>query len=141
MEIGIPLTPKNVKQIDPEFKDDTIIVDFFPILEIVSLKIGDKTVSDSEYVLAEDEGIIYLEKVMEGLLYMEYSYGLSEDQYMGLLDMMVEYEKDTNPYANATSIRENNVSVSYDSSTTEGAIIQSLIDTLRNRYNCTVRMI
>lgn len=141
VEIGMPLDPKSVKQIDLEFKDDMILTNFFPIDEINTLKIGDICVPCSDYIVSESEGIIYLKEEMAGRLYLEYKYALPETEYSGLLNMMMEYETDTNPYTDATSIKEENVTVSYDSSTTKGALIQSLITDLRNRYNCTVRMI
>lgn len=140
VEIGMPLDPRSAKQIDTEFKDNVILTNFFPISEINTLKIDNECVPCSKYTVSEDEGIIYLNEVMAGTLYLEYTYALPEEEYIGLLNMMMEYETDTNPYTNATSVREENVSVSYDSSTTKGALIQSLITDLRTRYNCLVRM-
>lgn len=140
VEIGMPLQPKSVKQIDPNFNDNIILTSFYPIKEINTLKINDNRLSCSDYIVSEAEGIIYLNEAMSGTLCLEYKYALPENEYEGLLEMMMENEMDTNPYSNATSIKEENITVSYDSNSTKGAVIESLIADLRNRYNCTVRM-
>ena len=141
LELGLPLTPKPMKQVDKDFNDTTIIVENFPITKITSLKIGGTSLTEDDYILLESEGIIYLNNNHNGLLYMEYCYGLDESEYGALLDLMVDYETDTSWTKNASSISEKNVSVSYDTSQGKGARIQSMIQDLRNKYSCVVDMI
>lgn len=141
LELGLPLTPKLMKQVDRDFDDSTIIVENFPVQEIKSLKIGNDTLTADDYILVESEGIIYLNDNHNGLLYLEYCYGLDESEYGPLLDLMVDYENDTSWTKDASSITEKNVSVSYDTSQGKGARIQSMIQDLRNKYSCVVDMI
>ena len=89
----------------------------------------------------EKEGCIYLKETQKGFLYLEYCYGLPESEYKPLLDLMVEYESDTSWNKDASSIKENNVTVNYDTSVGKGAHIQAMIADLRNRYHCYVEMI
>ena len=141
LELGLPLTPKQVKKIERNFRDDVIIVENFPIQGICTLKIGECTLTEDDYLLNESEGIIYLTKVYHGLLYLEYTYGLDESEYNPILDLMIEHENDTSWTKNASSISEKNVTVSYDTSQGTGARIQSMIQDLRNKYSCYVEMI
>lgn len=141
LELGLPLTPKSVKKIERNYNDDLIIVENFPIQEICVLKIGGNTLTSEDYCLNESEGIIYLNKRHNGLLYLQYTYGLDESEYSPILDLMIEHENDTSWTKNASSISEKNVTVSYDTSQGTGARIQSMIQDLRNKYSCYVEMI
>lgn len=141
LELGLPLTPKAVKQVDTQFDDEIILLNNFPVIEVNLIRIDSKELSSEDYLLVENEGTIYLNEHCSGRLYVEYTYGLSEDEYMPLLDLMVEYETDTSWKKDASSISEKNVSVSYDTSQGKGARIQSMIQDLRNKYSCVVEMI
>ena len=141
LELGLPLTPKPMKQVDKLFDDDVILLDNFPVKEVNLIRIDSKEISSEDYLLVEHEGTIYLNESCSGRLYVEYAYCLPEDDYDALLDLMVEYETDTSWTKDASSISEKNVSVSYDTSQGKGARIQSMIQDLRNKYSCVVDMI
>lgn len=141
LELGLPLTPKLTKKVELHFDDDLIMVENYPIQRIKTFRIGNTTLNEEDYILDESKGIIYLTNHYIGLLYLEYCYGLNEDEYNPLLDLMIEYETDTGWNKNASSIKENNVTVNYDTSLGKGARIQSMITDLRNKYNCVVEMI
>ena len=141
LELGLPLAPQLGKQVEQSFEDNVILIEDFPVQSVRTLRIGDKTLTDEDYILDESEGCIYLNKPQQGLLYLEYCYGLPESEYKPLLDLMVEYENDNSWNKDASSIKENNVTVNYDTSVGKGARIQSMIADLRNRYHCFVEMI
>ena len=141
LELGLPLTPQLGKQVEQSFDDDIILIEDFPVQRIKTLTIGDKTLTSEEYILDESEGCIYLKKPQKGFLYLEYCYGLDESEYKPLLDLMVEYENDNSWNKDASSIHENNVSVSYDTSVGKGARIVAMIQDLRLKYSCRVEMI
>lgn len=141
LELGLPLTPTTCKVMDNRFDDDLIMLQNFPVQSIESLKIDDYTLTEDDYVLDESKGIIYLKEHYKGFLYLEYIYCLNEDEFMPLLDLMVEYESDNGWDKNASSIKENNVTVSYDTSLGKGGKIQGMIDDLRSRYSVYVEMI
>lgn len=141
LELGLPLTPKTVKQVDMRFNDEIILLDNFPVSEIKLIRIDSRKLVSEDYMLVENEGTIYLNEHCSGRLYVEYTYGLPEEDYLPLLDLMVEYENDTSWKKDASSISEKNVSISYDTSQGKGARIQAMIQDLRNKYACVVDMI
>ena len=141
LELGLPLTPKAAKKIDKDFDDSVILLENFPVQEVVSIKIDNKKLCGHDFIVNESEGIVYLNSNHSGFLYVKYLYGLKEDEYNPLIDLMVEYEMDNSWDKDASSIKENNVTVNYDTSLGKGALIQSMIQDLRNKYSCVVEMI
>lgn len=141
LELGLPLSPQSSKQVEPDFNDSTILLDNFPVISIRKLMIGGKRVCPKDYIVVENEGAVYLNKLCSGMLYVEYIYGLSESEYDPLIDLMMDYELDNSFDKNASSVSEGDLSVSYDTSKSKGALIQNMIDDLKIRYSCVVRMI
>lgn len=139
--IGLPLTPQSDKKIEQHFDDNFILVENFPLLSVETLRIDDTVLTKDDYVLNESEGCIYLTTNYEGFLYVEYTYGLKESEYGPLLDLMVEYESDNSWNKDASSVKENNVTVNYDTSIGKGARILGMIQDLKNKYSCVVEMI
>lgn len=141
LELGLPLTPKSAKKIEKNFDDSVIILEHFPLQYINSIKINGNNICHKDYVVNESQGIIYLDYNVSGLLYVQYVYGLKPEEYDPLIDLMIEYENDNSLNKDASSIKENNVTVNYDTSLGKGALIQSMIQELRNKYSCVVEMI
>lgn len=139
LELGIPLNPRKTKQYIRKFKGETIILNHYPINRICSLKISGKEIE--EFILMEEHGLIHLPQILRGTVLVEYCYCLPESEYTPLLDLMVEYETSTDKLKDATSISEGKVSVSFDKSTTKGAIIQGMIADLKKRHSYSVRVI
>lgn len=141
LELGLPLTPKSAKKIEKNFDDSVIILEHFPLQYINSIKINGNNICHDNYFVNESQGIIYLDYAVSGLLYVQYVYGLKPEEYDPLIDLMIEYENDNSLNKDASSIKENNVTVNYDTSLGKGALIQSMIQDLRNKYSCVVEMI
>ena len=80
LELGLPLTPKTVKQVDMKFNDNVILLDDFPVIEVKLIKINSNEIASEDYILVENEGAIYLNETCSGRLYVEYTYGLSEEE-------------------------------------------------------------
>lgn len=146
LESQLGLTFKDVEhtQIE-EFDYDHIILDFYPILEITSVNIGSETLEPTDYILDEELGIIYLKHPYRGLLNLKYVSGFSKLEYdtviSPLLDLMLKYHLDTGWDKDATTIKEGDVSISYDSSIGTGALINNRINELRKRYSTTARLL
>ena len=141
LELGLPLTQKSAKKIEKNFDDSVIILEHFPLEDINSIKINGNNICHDNYFVNESQGIIYLDHADSGLLYVQYVYGLKPEEYDPLIDLMIEYENDNSLNKDASSIKENNVTVNYDTSLGKGALIQSMIQDLRNKYSCVVEMI
>ncbi len=141
VEVGLPLIPKSAKELERKFQGSEIVLNNYPIKDIKKIRINGEFLDLDEIVVIENEGTVYLPSEYAGELYIEYIYGIPEFEFSPILDLMVEYESDNDWKKDASSIKEINVSVSYDTSLGRGARIQSMIEDLRNRYNCLVRMI
>ena len=141
VEVGLPLIPKSAKELERNFQGSEILLSHYPLKEIKELKIDGETIDLDDVIILEDEGTVHLPREYSGDLYVEYTYGLPENEFIPIVDLMMEYELDDDWKKDVSSVKEINVSVSYDTSLSKGATIQNLINDLRNRYNCLVRMI
>lgn len=144
---NLPVNPVNHKVIRRDFTDDMFEVDFYPIKEISSLKIGSLELPSDKYVVDNELGIIYLESKMSGMLVLEYVSQLSdefvENKINPLLTDMISYTLGNkfSPNGVMTSVKEGDVSVNYDSSTSLGTLIQSRIKDLKSFYSIRIRML
>lgn len=141
LELGLPLKEKSSKELHKSWKGSEILLENYPLKYIHQLKIGNNDIDIDKCFLFEDEGIIHLPQEYHGDLYIEYVYGIPHDEWMPLLELMVEYEMDTDWKKDASSIKEINVSINYDTKLSKGAVIQDMINNLRNKYSCVMRMI
>lgn len=141
VEVGLPLIPKSAKELERNFQGSEILLSHYPLKEIKELKIDGETIDLDDVIILEDEGTVHLPREYSGDLYVEYTYGLPENEFIPIVDLMMEYELDDDWKKDVSSVKEINVSVSYDTSLSKGATIQNMINDLRNRYNCLVRMI
>ncbi|MDO5818728.1 MAG: hypothetical protein Q4P11_00180 [Methanobrevibacter sp.] len=141
VEVGLPLIPKSAKELERNFQGSEILLSHYPLKEIKELKIDGETMDLDDVIILEDEGTVHLPREYSGDLYVEYTYGLPENEFIPIVDLMMEYELDDDWKKDVSSVKEINVSVSYDTSLSKGATIQNMINDLRNRYNCLVRMI
>lgn len=141
VQTGLPLTPTPTKQIDRHFDSESIILDYYPLKEITTIKVDENCICLEECLIDEDSGLIYLPKKYTGTLFLEYTYCIPEEAYMPIIDLMIEYENDLSWDKDASSITEGGVTVSLNTSVGKGPLIQSMINDLRYRYNATARMI
>ena len=141
-EVGLPLIPKSAKELERNFQGSDILLSYFPVREVEKLLIDGEVIDLEEVILIEDEGTIHLpHDYSADVIYVEYTYGLPPESFLPILDLMEEYELDNDWKKDVSSVKEINVSVSYDTSLSKGATIQKMIADLRNRYSCLVRMI
>lgn len=142
VEVGLPLIPKSAKELERNFQGSEILLSYFPVREVKELKIDGEVIDLETVTLLEDEGTIHLpHNYSADIVYVEYTYGLPPESFLPILDLMEEYELDNDWKKDVSSVKEINVSVSYDTSLSKGATIQNMIAELSNRYNCLVRMI
>lgn len=141
IQTGLPLIPTNAIQIERDFDNDSIIMDYYPIKSICELKIDNDNICMDRCLIDKDYGIIFLPKQYTGTLCIKYIYQIPEDDYSALIDLIIEYENDPAWDKRASSITEGGVTVSIDTSVGKGALIQSMINDLKNKYNSTARLI
>lgn len=151
--IGFPLTPTNRKQIQ-KTQGNTILLDHYPVLQITKFKIDEKDMEETtdtkkppySYLLDKEAGIIYLDKKYPHSHYIiEYQSGLTEEEkqtsILPLIIDMITYHLDEGFNKDATSIKEGDITVSYNSNLNQGALIQLKLNELHNKYNTLARII
>lgn len=142
-----PINPITHKRIIKDFKSDMLELDYYPIKEISSLQIGSKNLSSSDYVLDDTLGILYFNSELSGLLSCQYTCQLYdaviENIINPLLFDMVKYRLTTNFSTNGvmSSVKEGDVSVNYDTSTSLGNLIQSRLNNLKATYQIRIRVL
>lgn len=144
---NLPITPKTHKEIRQDFDGDMYEVDGYPVSSITSLNIGPYTITDDHYVLDESLGIIYFDRVWNGMLVVEYVSCIGEDvinqKVNPLLTDMIGYTltNDFSPTGSVTSMKEGDVSINYDASTSLGNLIQARINDLKNIYSVRIKVL
>lgn len=152
--IGFPLTPTSRKQMQ-NIQGNTILLDYYPVQEITTFRIDGKEmeeiitnedISPYSYILNNDAGIIYLDKKYPcSYCIIEYLSGLSEEEIqtsiMPLIIDMIIYHLDEGFDKDATSIKEGDITVSYNSNLNKGALIEMKLNELHNKYNTLARII
>ncbi|MDO5849306.1 MAG: hypothetical protein Q4P18_07210 [Methanobrevibacter sp.] len=143
--IGIPLQPTEKIQFEKTFSGLTLVADYYPIYEVNSLTINGNEISENDFTINSQEGIIYLDIPHNGFLKLEYTYCITDEQYSNLilpliLDML-EYSLDSAWDKNAASISEGDVSISLDTSLGKGSLIQKQLENLKEEFSTVGRMI
>lgn len=143
---GIPIEPVNRKQIIKNFNHDVFEADWYPICEVTSFKIDGVELTTDDYVLDENTGIFYLNRIHAGLLVIEYVHKLSDETIQTkinpLISDMVLYgftALDSNS-GEISSIHEAEQSISYDTSNSLGNRIYARIDGLKSTYSYSARI-
>lgn len=143
--IGIPINPISYTQIEKKFSGDSLIIDNIPIKEIHSLNIDGKCIHSCNYILDKDSGIIYFKNHYSGFLELKYISCVDDNLFdlyiQPLLLDMIEYHFDTAWNKDASSIKEGDVQINFDTSIGKGALIQKNLDELKNLFSAYCRMI
>lgn len=141
VQLGLPLTPTPSTLIDPDFDGDSVIVDYYPLHSIRKIMVDSNCICVNKCLIDNQAGIIFLPKRYVGKLYIQYMYCIPKEEYSPIIDLMMEYENNPGWDKRASSITEGGVTVSLDTSSGQFAVIQSMIDDLKYRYNTTARLI
>ena len=145
--VGFDINPTLHKEIRKGFSDDMYEVDYYPVLSVESFKIGNKSLTSDDYVLDDEQGILYLHSALSGLLVLSYSSGISDNAFNSkikpLLFDMAKYTLTTgfSGVGAMTSIKEGDVQVNYDATSSLGGLIIGRLNNLRASYQCRVKVI
>ena len=144
---GIPVNPVNKKQIIRQFTGDIFESDWYPILNVTSFKIDGVELTENEnYVLDETTGIFYLNNFHTGMLIIEYTNGLSEEDITSKINPLISdmilygFTSLDNNAGEISSIHEADQSISYDTSNSLGNRIYARIDDLKSTYNHSAKV-
>ena len=144
---GIPVNPVNKKQIIKQFTGDIFESDWYPILNVTSFKIDGAELTENEnYVLDETTGIFYLNNFHTGMLIIEYTNGLLEEDITSKINPLISdmilygFTSLDNNAGEISSIHEADQSISYDTSNSLGNRIYARIDDLKSTYNHSAKV-
>lgn len=145
-KLDFPITATSFTQTQKSFNGSVLVVDMFPLQSIHSLKIGEYCLhEDKDYQINFDDGIIYFNRTWNGFLRLEYIAGLTDNDYntyiTPLILQLLEYHLDKTPNKDASSIKEGEITITYDNTTLTSNRINTMIQELNNRYTTFLRMI
>lgn len=145
-KLDFPVTATSFTQTQKSFNGSVLVVDMFPLQSIRSLKIGEYCLhEDKDYQINFDDGIIYFNRTWNGFLRLEYIAGLTDNDYntyiTPLILQLLEYHLDKTPNKDASSIKEGEITITYDNTTLTSNRINTMIQELNNRYTTFLRMI
>ena len=144
---NLPLQATNHKTIINNFNDKIVELDHYPVKEISSLKIGGSELSTDDYVLDNSLGILYFDSVLNGLLTCSYVSQVDDDvvdnKVNPLIVDIIRYRISSNFSVDGvtSSVKEGDVSVNYDTSSSLGNLILSRINDLKNSYSIRIKMV
>lgn len=142
-----PINPLTHKKIIRDFKGDMLELDYYPISTINSLKVGSSELTTEDYIIDDMLGILYFNSVLSGLLSVEYSCQIPDEiidnTVNPLLFDIIKYKLTTNFSSDGvlSSVKEGDVQVNYDISSSLGNLIQSRINNLKNSYSVRIKVL
>lgn len=147
--LGVDLVPVQREYMIQKFKSNKIFLNFYPVLSIENITIGKDEVED--YIVNKNIGVVYLEDICDGMLHVDYTTKLPDKDInviiKPLLMDMVMYDLINKGNkineGSVSTIKEGDVSVSYDTSSNLGNRIYTRIGDLRlkySSYNTKVRL-
>lgn len=143
--LGFDITPTTHTEIIRHYHDNKLILNYYNLTTIQELTLNNINISDMVQVIDNELSIIYFIKNMHGLLKITYITCLPENKIITyinpLLGDMIMYTLQDNWGKDATTIKEGDVSVSYDANLSLGNRILTRIQDLKNAYNARVRLI
>ncbi|MCR5027004.1 MAG: hypothetical protein K6A34_06155 [Methanobrevibacter sp.] len=149
-ETGLNLSP--VPRTDIEFNFNFDSQDYnlkhYPVQDIFKVKVDHTRICPKDYILDKENGRLrFLKKLTEGeALIVQYTSKESDSfitsKILPLAYDMLMYELDKSPAKNASSIKENDVSINFDTKNTLAALInQRLADLKQSRRKPLTRML
>ena len=109
----------------------------YPLKEVTKIRINHEPVTPLK---VRSSGIIYFDKTLHGVLEVDYIVGLTEIDYKDYLLPICAHLANDVEGNNMASISEGDVSVSYDTGSSN-AMIDSLVSNLRSKYGARVRFL
>ena len=149
-ETGLELDPTAHTDVDFNFNFDSLDynVHHYPIHEIHQVKVDNKKICPHDYILDKENGRLhFLKKLPKGeALIVEYmsceSDSFIHSKVLPLAFDMLLYDLDQSPTKNASSVKEGDLSINYDTSTSLNALIIQRLDDLKNtRRGVVTRML
>lgn len=141
--LGLDIIPVHRKETSHHFRGEKLRLDFYPVKEMHAVIVDGEYLKHKDYSVDYNLGILRFKNKQYGSnVTVEYLSGLSDDDMETLIkplisDMVIYTLTSTDPSSpeGLSSVKEGDVSVSYDTSNSRGALINNRITDIRNRFN------
>lgn len=149
-ETGFNLSPvpRTDMELNFNFDSQDYNLKHYPVDDVFKVKVDHKRICPKDYIVDKENGRLrFLKKLDEGeALIVQYTSKESDSfitsKILPLAYDMLIYELDTSPAKNASSIKENNVSINYDTNNSFATLInQRLNDLKASRRKPLTRML
>lgn len=144
---NLEICPVSHKDIVRGYSGSVYEVDFYPVTEVVSLQVGSTTLTSDDIVIDNERGILYFDTPLSGMLVIEYTSCVTDMVFIKkvkpLLFDMVKYvfTSKSSVNGNVSSVKEGDVQVNYDTSSSLGGLIEARMNNLKSEYSCKIRML
>ncbi|MBX7076660.1 MAG: hypothetical protein K1X33_05040 [Methanobacteriaceae archaeon] len=124
----------------PIFRTNSYLLGFYPVVEIESIELDGNVINESSYKLDKNNGIIYWiddsidGDVLEIVYISQIRDNLILNTFVPLLKDMIYCSLEPNNKGNIVSVKEGDVTVTYDSNSTMSNFIINRLDLLKNLY-------
>lgn len=116
-------------------------LNYYPVSEIESITVDDRTVSSDDYVLKKDSGVIMFKSIIiPSDVFVTVEYKSCADSYVldklfkPLLRTYIQYQLAHVSNEPLSSVKEGNVQLNYDSNNSSYSVLKSRIEYIRNYY-------
>ena len=149
-ETGLDVFPSAHTDVELNFNWDSqdYNIKHYPVQDVFTVKVDNTKIHPKNYIVDKENGRLrFLKKLDEGeALIVQYTSKESDSfitsKVLPLAYDMLMYELDTSPVKNASSVKENDVSVNFDTGNSVSAIInQRLADLKTSRRKPLTRML
>lgn len=139
-ETGLNLSPVPRTDVELNFNWDSLDYNlkYYPVEHVFKVKVDHKTICPHDYIVDNENGRLrFLKKLKEGeALIVQYTSKESDSfitsKILPLAYDMLFYELDQSPTKNASSIKENDVSINFDTKNSFNANINQRLEDLKN---------
>lgn len=149
--VGIGIRPHDRQKTVGKFKGKILELNFYPVIQISEVIVNGFKLSNYDYYVNNELGILYFNHMIRGHVIVYYTSGLSERDFSYLIiplikDMVayaltynegLKFDKGISGEGTITSLKEGDVSIGfgYDTNLSLGGRVYNRIGELRDRYN------
>lgn len=144
---GAPILSKTIEEMEYDYSGKTFQFKVYPISEVKCVCLNGNPVDEELYVLDGNIGVLYFTRSFTGLLKLTYTVELSEQVIDTLVNPLLvdmlghDISKGFNWDGEYSTVKEGDVSISFDTSTGSYAGIQNRINELKYMYSYRAKLL
>jgi hypothetical protein len=129
-----------VTDTNPNFNYKNYLLGFYPVVEIEEILLDGKVINESDYKLDKQSGIIYwMNDLLDGdvleIIYISQIHDTNLlNTFVTLLKDLIYCSLEPNNKGNIVSVKEGDVTVTYDSNSITSNLIINRLNLLKNSY-------